>query len=332
MTVDVIALLDQLPRRDEGLEQHAVLAQLADEGDDQGDEGDDENDAQRGGEQRAGVFSEPRQQSAPRQARPRGFGEPCASLGRRLKNGCSESFPICSIRRPGMKSGRLSRMDFPPYWTQRRTISIATRSLRAQPRGLPSVGPVRVSSHGCEPGSPRPVHAGPRASAILRAPRSHLSHERRPPPPRPRARLRRLCRHPRRRRAPARRRARPLGRGDYPIHARERPDGAPVSRRERGQDHRQPHLPRRLAPGELRRDGHGAPARAHDVQGHLGDLRSQGGAHASAGCASTRRPRTTAPTTTRRSTRRPQTSSGRSRWKRTGWSTRRSLARISTAR
>ena len=34
------------------------------------------------------------------------------------------------------------------------------------------------------------------------------------------------------------------------------------------EDDRQRHLPGRLAPRELRRDRHGAPARAHDVQGH----------------------------------------------------------------
>ena len=65
------------------------------------------------------------------------------------------------------------------------------------------------------------------------------------------------------------RHARHVSRGHHAIHARERSDRPALSGRERGQDDRQPHLSRRLATRELRRDGNGASARAHDVQGHV---------------------------------------------------------------
>ena len=73
-------------------------------------------------------------------------------------------------------------------------------------------------------------------------------------------------------------------------------------------DDGQRHLPRRLAPRGLRRDRHGAPARAHGVQGHADDAQRLPG---------TRQPRhavqrhargSTAPTTTRRSRRPTRTS------------------------
>ena len=73
------------------------------------------------------------------------------------------------------------------------------------------------------------------------------------------------------------------------------------------------HLPRRLAARELRRDRHGAPARAPGVQGHAVDPRRLRRSSAGAACASTARPRSTARTTSRRSPRTTRTSTGRSR-------------------
>ena len=57
-------------------------------------------------------------------------------------------------------------------------------------------------------------------------------------------------------------------RRDHRIPARQRPCASAVPRRGLAEDERQRHVPRRLAPRELRRDGHGAPARAPGVQGH----------------------------------------------------------------
>ena len=47
----------------------------------------------------------------------------------------------------------------------------------------------------------------------------------------------------------------------------ERPARAPVPRPDQADHHGQHHLPRRFAPRKLRRNRHGAPARAHGVQG-----------------------------------------------------------------
>ena len=77
-----------------------------------------------------------------------------------------------------------------------------------------------------------------------------------------------------------------------------------VSGRDQADDDGQRHVPGRLAPRELRRDRHGAPARAPAVQGHADDRGTSGRSSAGAACASTARPGTTAPTTSRRSPRR----------------------------
>ena len=62
--------------------------------------------------------------------------------------------------------------------------------------------------------------------------------------------------------------------------------------------HGERHLPRRQPPRELRRDRHGAPARAPDVQGHAEAPRHRPRSSTSAACASTAPPGWTAPTTT----------------------------------
>ncbi len=51
----------------------------------------------------------------------------------------------------------------------------------------------------------------------------------------------------------------------------QRPARPVVPGRDQADGHRQRHVPRRVAPRELRRDGHGAPAGAPDVQGHADD-------------------------------------------------------------
>ena len=51
---------------------------------------------------------------------------------------------------------------------------------------------------------------------------------------------------------------------------------AAVPRRGHADDHGQRHVPRRLAPRELRRDRHGAPPRAHGVQGHADGAATSG--------------------------------------------------------
>ena len=51
------------------------------------------------------------------------------------------------------------------------------------------------------------------------------------------------------------------------VPAGERPARAPVPGPDQADHHGQHHLPRRLAPRELRRNRHGAPARTHGVQG-----------------------------------------------------------------
>ncbi len=86
-----------------------------------------------------------------------------------------------------------------------------------------------------------------------------------------RRRFPRRHRHRRRRRAAGRRHAGRLDRGHHRVHARQRPARAAVSGRDQADGHRQRHVSGRLAPRELRRDGHGAPARAPDVQGHAVD-------------------------------------------------------------
>ena len=57
------------------------------------------------------------------------------------------------------------------------------------------------------------------------------------------------------------------GRRHHRVPAGQRPAGAAGARRLQADDDGQPDLPRRLAPRELRRDRHGAPARAPAVQG-----------------------------------------------------------------
>ena len=87
----------------------------------------------------------------------------------------------------------------------------------------------------------------------------------------------------------------------------------------------------RLAARGLRRDRHGAPARAHAVQGHRRSIRNVWEELKPARRAtSTRRPGTTAPTTSRRCRPATTTSRGRSRWRPTAWSTRTSRRRTST--
>ena len=58
----------------------------------------------------------------------------------------------------------------------------------------------------------------------------------------------------------------------------ERPARAAVPGPVEADDHGQHHLPRRLAPRELRRDRHGAPARAPGVQGHAAATEHPAGA------------------------------------------------------
>ena len=65
-------------------------------------------------------------------------------------------------------------------------------------------------------------------------------------------------------------------------------------------DHGEHHLPRRLAPRGLRRDRHGAPARAHGVQGHAAATRtSRSELHDARRALQRHHLRTTAPTTSR---------------------------------
>ena len=60
----------------------------------------------------------------------------------------------------------------------------------------------------------------------------------------------------------------PTHRRHHRVPARQRAHRAAVPRRVEADDHRQRHLPGRLGARELRRDRHGAPARAPGVQGH----------------------------------------------------------------
>ena len=57
-------------------------------------------------------------------------------------------------------------------------------------------------------------------------------------------------------------------RGHHRVPPRQRPARAALPRRDQADRHRQRHLPGRLAPRGLRRDGHGPPARAPRLQGH----------------------------------------------------------------
>ena len=59
----------------------------------------------------------------------------------------------------------------------------------------------------------------------------------------------------------------PDRRRHHRVQARQRAPGAAVPRPDAVDGDGQHHVPRRLAPRGLRRDRHGAPARAHDVQG-----------------------------------------------------------------
>ncbi len=89
---------------------------------------------------------------------------------------------------------------------------------------------------------------------------------------------------------------------------------------EQADHHGEHHLPGRLAPRELRRDRHGAPARTHVVQGHgapHGHSRRSWRRMARGPMAP---PRGTAPTTTRPSTPARKTCAGRSISKPTAWS------------
>ena len=97
-------------------------------------------------------------------------------------------------------------------------------------------------------------------------------------------------------------------------------------------DHRRRHVQGRLAPGELRRDRHGAPARAHAVQGHAVDAEHLRRSSAAAACSSTARRRTTAPTISRRSPRPTRTRLGAEDGGRADDATRRSRKRTSTPR
>ena len=66
------------------------------------------------------------------------------------------------------------------------------------------------------------------------------------------------------------------GRGDSRVRPRQRTAGAAGARRFEADDDGEPHLPGRLAPRELRRDRHGASARAPAVQGLAEDPRRLG--------------------------------------------------------
>ena len=93
---------------------------------------------------------------------------------------------------------------------------------------------------------------------------------------------------------------------------------SPCPTRER-HHHRAHRLPRRLAPRGLWRERHGAPARAHAVQGVEAPSQREGRVQPRAARAGTAPPRTTAPTTSRPSPPPPTTSTGRSAWKPTAW-------------
>ena len=99
-----------------------------------------------------------------------------------------------------------------------------------------------------------------------------------------------------------------LGRRDHRVPARQRPARAALPGPDQADGHRQHHLPRRLAPRGLRRDRHGAPARAHALQGHAEAPQRPAGADRARRAARTARPGSTAPTTSRRSRRPTRTS------------------------
>ena len=113
-------------------------------------------------------------------------------------------------------------------------------------------------------------------------------------------------------RATRRHRGSDPGRRHHRVPAAERPAGPAGSRRLQAEHHRQRHLPGRLAPRELRRDRHGAPARAPAVQGHADAIATSGASSPSGACAPTARPGTTAPTTSPPSRPATRTSAGTS--------------------
>ena len=86
----------------------------------------------------------------------------------------------------------------------------------------------------------------------------------------------------------------------------ERPARPALPGPDQADDHRQHHLPGRLAPRELRRDRHGAPARAPDVQGHAQAPEHPAGADRARRAPERHRPGSTARTTSRPSRRRDE--------------------------
>ena len=176
---------------------------------------------------------------------------------------------------------------------------------------------------------PRPVAASDslqlRAAILTRPPRFSSS---RPPCPSPSVRappgsspppFSPSSPAPPRPRVPRRRHAGRDRRGDHRVHARQRPEGAAVSRRDQADDDRQRHLSRRLAPGELRRDRAWRTCSSTCCSRARRRSRASSRSSAAAACASTARRSSTAPTISRRSPPPTRTSTGRSRWKPTGW-------------
>ena len=100
----------------------------------------------------------------------------------------------------------------------------------------------------------------------------------------------------------------------------QRPARAAVPRPVQADHHGQHHLPGRLAPRELRRDRHGAPARAPGVQGHAAATRHPEGAHRARRAPQRHHLVATAPTTSRPSPPPTRTCAGRSISRPTAWS------------